>query len=280
MPINGGSLPNISNLQQLLPSLKIWQQRLNRTIQKPQAPRAPFNLKASSMTGATAVLLEWEPVRGADGYIVYSSDVGDFSDGRVAKVQANPMATTWTDNLVIAGKTRFYRVSATSGTIANPRSVVGNPSVVVSIASGHNAPLYSPPPQPPPSRSRGTTACFTGTCEIRMGSGGYQRFDQLPTDAPFEILNETGSHMARLIVHENWSGVMIDFTGDRYVTLDHAIKRGTDWVPASDFWPNAPRVRVQGISVYNLEIESSLEVDKHYCLRNIVAHNYELVNPD
>src|SRR6516165_9770789 len=114
---NSNSLPTITTLEQLLPAIKVWQQKLNTVLEKGRVLRPPFNLRASSVTGARAILLEWEVV---------------------------PLATSYVHSLSASGITQYYRVSATSGTVANPQSVIGAPSAPVSIASGHNGTVFSP----------------------------------------------------------------------------------------------------------------------------------------
>jgi|SRR6516164_5261516 hypothetical protein len=141
---NSNSLPTITTLEQLLPAIKVWQQKLNTVLEKGRVLRPPFNLRASSVTGARAILLEWEVVPGADGYEISVSSNGDFSDEQVLQVQTSPLATSYVHSLSASGITQYYRVSATSGTVANPQSVIGAPSAPVSIASGHNGTVFSP----------------------------------------------------------------------------------------------------------------------------------------
>jgi hypothetical protein len=283
----GNSLPTITTPNQVLPALKIWQQKLAVTLQKPQLVRPPWNLQASSITGSNSILLGWDAVKGADGYVIYGSSSGDFSsDNQVLKVQRSPVAVSWVDTLPATGITRYYRVASTSGTVADPQSAISSPSAAVKISSGTNGPIYAPPTktvvinrsnQPRP-------ACFSGNVEIQMADGSYQQLGSLPRDTAFDIKNETGVHSARLIVHEKWTGVMIDFAGNgNWVTFEHLCRPagGSEkWRPASDFWPNAPRIGVQGITVFNLEVtDARCEADKHFLLRyGIVAHNVKPVN--
>src|SRR5215469_7680005 len=279
--MNGGnSLPNITSPEALLPALKQWQQKLNGVVNKPRPARPPYNTRVSSISGSTSILIEWEPVRGADGYQVFSSPTGDFSNRQILATLTSPTATSFVHDLGATGKPQFYAVASTSGTVSQPQSVLGKLSAAITNTSGSGTTVYdqttgngrfdrASSSKPGPGRF-----CFSGNTEIRMADGSYTRFDELPTDETFEILNQTGTHTAKLIVHTNFSGVMIDFDEGRLVTTGHLIKLGTEWREAREIWPNAPRVRVSDIPVYNLEVVSLDPADKHYVLRNrLVAHN-------
>jgi len=74
------SLPTISNVYQIVPRLKLWQNKLNRLIAAPTRHRPTFNFRATGASSGAGVSLDWEPVRGADGYIVsYSDNHADFA---------------------------------------------------------------------------------------------------------------------------------------------------------------------------------------------------------
>jgi hypothetical protein len=126
----------------------------------------------------------------------------------------------------------------------------------------------------------GGTGCFSGAVEIETPSG-FVRFDQLPTDAPFDIVNETGTHQAELLVHENYTDWMIQLAPQKAVTLDHVMKDGADWIAADAKYPDFERVWfVNGTMVYNLHVLSDDEADQHYRLWNgDVAHNQKIANP-
>jgi hypothetical protein len=117
----------------------------------------------------------------------------------------------------------------------------------------------------------GGGACFSGNVRIETRQG-YRAFNLLPPTV--EIRNQTGVHTADLITHEHWSGTMLDMGGDNLVTLDHCVKIGNEWVPAGLAFPDAPRVQVHDITVYNLHVITQEEADRHYILENgVVAHN-------
>jgi hypothetical protein len=123
--------------------------------------------------------------------------------------------------------------------------------------------------------------CFSGNVRI-VTPGGFASFDDLRKvaevmKAPFFIANETGRHLAELIIHQH-DGPMIDMGPDRdgnaeLVTLEHPMKAGMVWISAAERFPGRPRVHFKG-DVYNLHILSHDERDHHYCLENgEVAHN-------
>ena len=110
--------------------------------------------------------------------------------------------------------------------------------------------------------------CFSGCTRI-LTPAGYMRFDELPDE--FEVINHTGVHRAKLLVHENHLEPMRKM-GEHLVTEAHPIKVGNRWVPASDVFhelaPAIPR------TVYNMHVESINPEDHHYLLENgITAHN-------
>ena len=114
--------------------------------------------------------------------------------------------------------------------------------------------------------------CFTFNTLIKTPKEFFP-IGLLPQDKPFEIVNETGTHLADLIVHEDWDGLMIDFGNGQMVTLDHLIKDGDKWIEAGDKYPDLPRVPFHG-TVYNLHIHSDNPEDHHYVLASgDIAHN-------
>jgi hypothetical protein len=114
--------------------------------------------------------------------------------------------------------------------------------------------------------------CFTGPVEIETPAG-LQPFSSLPSAEPFAISNKTGTHMARLVVHEDFQGWMIELADTKLVTLDHFMQHGAGWVPANSKYPSLQRRWFEG-TVYNLHVLSENECDQHYVLFNgDVAHN-------
>jgi hypothetical protein len=148
----------------------------------------------------------------------------------------------------------------------------------------------------------GGATCFSGNVRIQTPAG-YKSFDELRavceklSSGPgwpagqqprFAIENETGEHLAELVVHD-YNGRMIDMGGGELVTFDHAMKAGHVWISAAERFPKPvvfdaergqpigypeyPRVHFAGL-VFNLHILSDFEEDRHYCLENgEVAHN-------
>ncbi len=114
----------------------------------------------------------------------------------------------------------------------------------------------------------GSLSCFTGDTRI-LTALGYQRFDELPEE--FSIINLTGFHRAKLIVHENSEEPMRQM-GRHLVTERHLIKVGEMWVPASDLFHE--KVAIKPRTVYNAHVITDNEADRHYLLENgLVAHN-------
>jgi hypothetical protein len=132
-----GSLPGINSLQELLPALKIWQQSLTPVISAPVPPRSPFSFSANGgAAGATGITLNWEVVRGADGYEVQSSTNGDFSAAPIIAALQSVVATSFFDSTVVTNIKRYYRMRATNGSHAAPHSIKGAWTAVISATSG------------------------------------------------------------------------------------------------------------------------------------------------
>jgi hypothetical protein len=119
----------------------------------------------------------------------------------------------------------------------------------------------------------GGGACFTAAVGIETPTG-IAEFGGLPRDREFEIVNKTGTHMAKLIVHEDYSGWMIELAPGKLVTLGHHMQTVEgNWIPALEYYPDHKRVWFEG-TVYNMHVVSEDMDDKHYVLWNgDVAHN-------
>lgn len=117
--------------------------------------------------------------------------------------------------------------------------------------------------------SGGGGGCFSGNVTVKT-TGGFAPFGELP--AVVEIENETGVHVADLIVHEEAERETVDMGAGWLVTPDHLVKRG-GWIPAGEMFAEMPR-RVYGGKVYNLHVRDARPEDQHYVLGNgVVAHN-------
>ena len=137
------SLPTITSLEQMLPALKIWQQKLNSVLNSPVAPHAPFNFAASGgATGATGITLSWAIVKGADGYELQFSTNGNFSTAAIIGILGRIDATSFFDSTTVTSVKRYYRVRATAGTKNQPHSVKGAWSAPISVTSGSGATTY------------------------------------------------------------------------------------------------------------------------------------------
>ena len=185
----------------------------------------------------------------------------------------------------VGGKTAYYKVftlAHTFPTLSGTSDTVGQIYIGFTASdtiSGLSVTYYSTtvyqesvtiiiPPTP--------GGCFTALVSIETPSGLVE-FGDLPEGMPFEIVNETGTHLAELVVHENYFGWMIQIgEGERFVTEDHAMKVGTEWLRADQKYAELPRYWFEG-KVYNLHILSDDPTDSHYILFNgDVAHNVKL----
>jgi hypothetical protein len=120
----------------------------------------------------------------------------------------------------------------------------------------------------------GGGGCFTGNTRI-VTAHGVRPFHGYVDGQIIQIVNETGTFDARVIVHENFHETMLDMGGGELVTMGHLVKNadGID-VPAIELFPNAPRIDFSG-TVYNLSV---LGDDPHYVLENgVVAHNVKMI---
>jgi len=139
------ALPTITTLQALLPSLKIWQQKIQPVLGNVPTPRCPFNFRATGgPTGTTFVVLNWEEVSGTDGYEIQASSTGDFSTATTIATFKSPVATSWVDTTITTGVQRWYRIRSTAGTLAKPQSVFSVWSAPITSTSGNNTTSYNP----------------------------------------------------------------------------------------------------------------------------------------
>src|SRR5262245_34723385 len=127
------TIPVISSL----PELTQWQAGLRGGLKIAVAPPVVANLRVSTKQGGN--FLEWSPITGAHGYRVEVSEDGDFSTILTSINLVGNQAVTWFDTVGTSSGTaptkRYYRVSATSGTVRNPQSTQGKPSGVVGASA-------------------------------------------------------------------------------------------------------------------------------------------------
>jgi hypothetical protein len=126
----------------------------------------------------------------------------------------------------------------------------------------------------------GNYGCFSGNVEIDT-PGGWVRFDALPENKLFKIRNDYGDFDAELIVHPDYEGQMIDFTGaGELVTFDHLMRYERGWHAAQWHYISAARVTHKG-KVYNLRVKSAIPGEQCFRLRNgDCAHNNKGVYTD
>lgn len=111
--------------------------------------------------------------------------------------------------------------------------------------------------------------CFSGDVRVKTPNG-FVRFDDLPPGC--EIVNETGTHRALLIRHDDSEEPMREMPGGGLVTERHMMKRKSEWVRAGDVFPEKAPIAKR--SVYNLHVITTRAEDRHFVLENgFVAHN-------
>src|SRR6516164_3587898 len=113
---NGSGLPTITTLEALLPTLKIWQQKLNPTVSRPRAPRSPWNFAATAPGTTTQNKLTWEAVPNATGYEIQASPTGDFGSAPIISVPTSQGQTVYNHESGASGQLYHYRIRATNGT--------------------------------------------------------------------------------------------------------------------------------------------------------------------
>jgi len=149
-----------------------------------------------------------------------------------------------------------------TGVLANPP--IGTQPPGTGATGGGGTP--TPPPKPP-------FGCFTGNVRIKTPEG-WKRFDSLPTNEMFKIVNETGEHVAVLVIHKNYSDTMIDMGDETLVTIGHLMKYEGGWRRAKDHFSGRPVLEHWRGAVYNIQVMSAHREDFHFILENgEVAHN-------
>ena len=128
------SLPTIRSPQQLIPGLKIWQQRLSRVVERPRFLRSPFNFRATGSTDGN--LLEWTAVSGADGYEILRSDSADFGGSVVTFPVDSGNQESYFDAIGATSIAKYYKIRATSGTRSEPHGSKGRLSAAISATTG------------------------------------------------------------------------------------------------------------------------------------------------
>lgn len=278
-----GGLKQIATFGQLLPVLQSWRTTLTPVVNQPQQVRPPFNLNAHAASGTFGIVLNWEQVRGADGYVIYYSDNGNFAGDSTLVTLKSAVCTSYFDNLNATGVNRWYRIASTSGTPSQPQSVIGQMSAAIQATSGSGQTSYD---QSTGTRPTGGAAarqpaqryCFSGNVAIQLADGSFATFDELPDT--FEIENDTGIHSATLVRHPDYSGTVIEFEPGQFVTPNHLMLRNGVWIPADEYFPDAPRIMVVDATLYNCHVITDLDEDHHYILENgFVAHNFKPQNP-
>jgi hypothetical protein len=131
------AIPTISNLSDPVQQA-VWQRALTKATKPPVTPPVPLNFMVTSKQGGN--YLTWLAMKqagnAADGYILEISTNGDFSAGAQTVILKGAENTAYFDTVPTAQgatpQTRYYRVHCTAGTIAQPQSVTGRPTGVIS----------------------------------------------------------------------------------------------------------------------------------------------------
>lgn len=114
--------------------------------------------------------------------------------------------------------------------------------------------------------------CFSGNVGIKTPTG-VVNFEDCPKGRWFQIVNETGTHWAKLQVTSVFNIDMLEFQPGKLVTKTHKMKLAGEWLDAELYYLNRPVVKYSG-DVYTLSIMSEDEADQHYVLETgDVAHN-------
>jgi len=117
--------------------------------------------------------------------------------------------------------------------------------------------------------SSGGGRCFTGETRVKTLMG-FVPFEQLPRVVVIE--NETGRHLADVIVHENVEDWVLPLGSGR-VNLVHRLKWESGWIAAGKLLDGVMPSRYRG-KMYNLHVRSRREKDKHFVLEGgWIAHN-------
>lgn len=182
---------------------------------------------------------------------------------------------------VVGGKTAYYKVF--SVTFTPPSLPAGSTQqllgflatdTVSSLTTTYFSSTVYTFPQTAGGGGGGGGGCFTGCVEIEVPSG-LSKFNDLPER--FELINETGTHEAELVVHADYKGWMLELEPGKLVTLDHLMKSGDQWVAAEVKYAGLNLVWFEG-TVYNLHVITDDARDQHFVLWNgDVAHNLKAV---
>lgn len=117
--------------------------------------------------------------------------------------------------------------------------------------------------------STGGSSCFTGETKVKTAQG-FLAFENLPDVV--EIENETGKHLADVLVHEDCDDWVIPL-GTGRVNITHGLRWASRWITAGDLFKGTPPSRHRG-KMYNLHVRGGREEDKHFIIEGgWVAHN-------
>ncbi|HZQ17097.1 MAG TPA: hypothetical protein VFA90_00130 [Terriglobales bacterium] len=133
------SLPTVTG-NDVVDTLAHWKAKLSPVVKNSLPAPTPYNFSVTSARGG--LKLSWSPVQtpsdtalgSPDGYEILKSASGTFTDDLEVIPITNAAQSSYFDSTV--GATRFsYRIRTTSGTRANPQSMRGPESGIVSHTS-------------------------------------------------------------------------------------------------------------------------------------------------
>lgn len=130
------SLLTISGTQDPVSSLVNWQNQLTPVVSTALPAPTPQNFSVTS--ARSGLQLSWSPIpnnTSVDGFEIVRSQDGSFTDDLKVIPISGAQQSSYFDSLGGSAATAHYRIRATSGTAANPQSVRGPDSGVVSHTS-------------------------------------------------------------------------------------------------------------------------------------------------
>ncbi|TSC58658.1 MAG: hypothetical protein Greene041679_64 [Parcubacteria group bacterium Greene0416_79] len=132
-----GSIAETDEANNCGPALKVV---IVPTLPSP-SPSVPAALAPSCSAGAGKITVSWVPVISATSYRLYRGSSRDFTPADATLIDADSardgvqdfIVTSFTDSLLTAGATYYYRISALSGAVSgtpSPASAPATPSVL------------------------------------------------------------------------------------------------------------------------------------------------------
>ncbi|MHB8485498.1 MAG: hypothetical protein ACYDCM_07195 [Candidatus Acidiferrales bacterium] len=123
--------------------------------------------------------------------------------------------------------------------------------------------------------------CFSGNTKVKTQRGAIS-FSDLKVGDLVLTARKTWKPVARIIIHENWSGLVHDMGNGQLITSNHPVLDRGEWKAAEHIfggWSSSSQ------TVFNLEVQTESDDDvrspdsEHsFTLSNgLVAHNFKLI---